>query len=430
MSSIDRLLENIPLPRVARVRQNFESPVVKDPAGTLTEKLRESRLLSSVEPGMSIAVAVGSRGVANIAQMTRALVAAIAAAGGRPFVFPAMGSHGGATAEGQVRMLASLGVTEEFIQAPIRATMDVVELGETAGGMPVYLDGYADRADGIVLINRIKPHTSFRGDYESGLMKMITIGMGKQRGADICHAMGMGRMAENIPAIAKITIAKKNILCAVGVLENAYHETARIEVMAASEIADREPPLLGEAWRLYPRIPFEKLDVLILDEIGKNISGTGFDTNVVGRFHTPYASGGPDISRIAALDITDESHGNGIGLGILDFTTRRAYEKFDFEQTYPNALTSTVPTPVKIPMVLKNDRQAIQAAVKTCNISDLARVRLVRIKNTLELETIYISSALRDEAASLSNIETIGDFETIPFDGDGDIFIKTGREEE
>jgi hypothetical protein len=246
--------------------------------------------------------------------------------------------------------------------------------------------------------------------------------MGKQKGADICHELGFGKMAENILSMGRVSLAKTNIICGVGILENAYHETAQLEVMTREEIPVREPALLEEAWRLYPKIYFDQLDVLIIDEIGKDISGTGFDTNVVGRYHTPYVSGGPSITRIAVLDITNRSHGNANGLGILDFTTRRAFDKFSFENTYPNSLTSTVPTSVKIPMVLKNDRQAIQAAIKTCNILDKTRVRLARIKNTVALDEIAVSENLLPEVETNSNLKAQGGPYHLAFDAKDNLF--------
>ena len=355
MSTIDNLLDGVPIPRLIKVRQTFERPRIADVEAELVKKLRASSTLAKVKPGQRIAVTAGSRGITRLPLMLRVLAAEIKRVGGEPFLFPAMGSHGGATAQGQREMLIGMGITEEYVGAPIRATMETVEIGISGDGLPVHLDKYAHEADGIVVVNRIKPHVAFRGRCESGLMKMMVIGMGKQKGADICHALGAGKMAENILSMGRVMLARANIICALGILENAYHETARLEVLAREDIAAREPGLLEEAWRLYPKIYFDRLDVLIIDEIGKDISGTGFDTNVVGRYHTPYASGGPSITRIAVLDITEKSHGNGNGLGILDFTTRRAFDKFIFENTYPNALTSTVPTTVKIPMVLKND---------------------------------------------------------------------------
>jgi hypothetical protein len=422
MSAIDTLLAPIPLPRVVKVRQIFPRPRIDDVEAILTAKLRESGTLQAIRPGQTVAVTAGSRGVTNLALMLKVLVREIRAAGGEPFLFPAMGSHGGATAEGQTHLLAKMGITEESVGAPIRATMETVQLGTSDTGCPVYLDKYADEADAIVIVNRVKPHPAFRGSYESGLMKMVTIGMGKQRGADHAHRLGFGEMAANIPSVARVTLAKKNVLCAVGVVENAFHETALLEVLPKDRIELREPELLQEAWKLYPRIFFDELDVLVIDEIGKDICGTGFDTNIVGRYHTPYASGGPRITRVAVLDITDKSGGNGNGLGILDLTTIRAYRKFDFEQTYPNALTSTVPMSVKIPMVLRNDRQAIQAAVKMSNVADRDAVRLVRIKNTVSLEEIEISENLIPYAAAHPNLEVLGEPRELPFNEEGNLF--------
>lgn len=404
------------------VAQSFERPVVKDVAGDLARKLRQGGFLASIQQGMSIAITGGSRGIGSMPLVLRSLVREVRAAGGIPFIFPAMGSHGGATAQGQIALLNSLGITEEFVEAPIRATMETVQIGVAANGRPVYLDKYADEADGIIIVNRIKPHTGFRGRVESGLCKMCAVGMGKQRGADLCHADGYKHMAENIPAIAAVTLAKKNILWAVAILENAYHETAHIELLGKDEVLRKEPALLGRARELLARILIEEFDILVMDEIGKNISGTGFDTNVVGRYNTPYASGGPKITRVVALDITDASHGNGNGLGLLDMTTRRAFNKFDMEQSYPNSLTSTVPSTVKIPMVLKNDRQAIQAAIKTCNVPIPTQVRMIRIKNTLYLSEIMVSEALLPLVSAHSQMQVLGATSDLLFDEQGNLF--------
>ena len=421
-SVVSSLLENIPIPRLVPVRQSFPRPVVGDPGGELRDKLRAKGVLGKIGPGQRIAVAVGSRGVENQPLFVKTMVDEIRKNGGEPFVFPAMGSHGGATARGQKAMLEGMGITEEYIGAPIRATMEVAQIGISANGLPVFLDRYAHEADGIVLLNRVKPHVAFRGPFESGIMKMMAIGIGKQRGAETCHNLGFGAMHTNILAIGRTLLSATNILWAAAVLENAYHETCRIEILEATEIENLEPGLQEEAKKLSPRLHFDQLDVLILDEIGKDLSGTGFDTNVVGRYHTPYASGGPDITRMAVLDLTEKSHGNANGVGILDFTTRRLFEKMDAEQTYPNSLTSTIPMSVKLPMVLKNDREAIQAAIRTCNIADKERVRLARIRNTLALETIWVSEALIDEVQTHANLEIRGEPADLVFSQDGNLF--------
>jgi Lactate racemase N-terminal domain len=422
MSTIDRLLDPIPIPRLVKVRQSFERPQVADVAGELVHKLGAAAAFARVKKGDRVAITAGSRGITGLPLVLKTIASEIRKAGGEPFLFPAMGSHGGATAEGQRDMLAGMGITEETVGAPIRASMETVEIGVSSNGFPVHLDRFAAEADGIVVVNRIKPHVAFRGPCESGLMKMIVIGMGKQKGADTCHELGFGTMAENLQTMGRVTLAKAKVLCGVALLENAYHETARVEVLPGDEIPVREPALLEEAWRLYPRLYFDRLDVLIIDEIGKDISGTGFDTNVVGRYHTPYVSGGPTITRIACLDITARSHGNANGLGILDFTTRRAFDKFDFDNTYPNSLTSTVPTSVKIPMVLKSDRQAIQAAIKTCNILKKAEVRLARIRNTVALDEIAVSENLLGEVRSNARLAVAGEPFALGFDANGNLF--------
>lgn len=422
MSAIDKLLEGIKIPRVVRVGQYFDRPVVEDVEAELIDKLYKNDVLSRIKPGQSVAITAGSRGIVNQPLMIKTLVREIKKVDGVPFIFPAMGSHGGATAEGQKNLLISMGITEEYVDAPIKSTMEVVQVGTTDKGFPVYVDKFAYEADAIVVINRIKPHVAFRGKYESGLMKMITIGIGKQKGADKCHELGFGLMAENIPAMAKVTLEKTNIVFGVAILENAYHETCRIEVLKSEDIEAAEPELQEESKRLAPKIHFDSLDVLVIDEIGKDISGTGFDTNIVGRYHTPYASGGPKITRVSCLDITDKSDGNGNGLGLLDFTTKRVFDKFSFEHTYPNCLTATVPTTIKIPMVLKNDKQSIQAAIKTCNIPNKENVRLVRIKNTVHLNELEASENLLDEIKANKYLKILSEPYELPFDDSGNLF--------
>ena len=422
MSTIDNLLDPIAIPKMVRVRQTFERPVISDVVGEFRAKLGAKKVMAAVKPGQSIAVGVGSRGISNLPELVKALVEELKKAGAKPFLVPAMGSHGGATAEGQRSMLIGMGFSEEYIGAPIRATMETVQVGVSSNGFPVFFDKNAFEADGTIFMNRIKPHVAFRGEVESGLQKFITIGLGKQKGADICHELGFGQMAVNIPAMAKVSLEKANILFAVGLLENAYHETCRIEVLRNKEIVKEEPALQEESKRLSPKIYFDKLDVLVIDEIGKDISGTGFDTNVVGRYHTPFCTGGPSITRMTILDVTDVSHGNANGLGILDFTTKRVFDKFSFEDTYPNSLTSTVPVSVKIPMVLKNDRQAIQACIKTCNRLDKENVTMVRIKNTIALGEIEISENLVPYARENKYLEVAGTPQSLSFDENGNLF--------
>lgn len=423
MSTIDNLLDNIEIPKMVKCKQIFERPLINNIEEELISNIRTSKLTAQIKEGQEIAIAVGSRGINNLPLMVKILVREIKNLGAKPFLVPAMGSHGGATATGQRSMLEGMGFTEEYIEAPIKATMETVQVGISSNNLPVYMDKFAYNADATIIINRIKPHVAFRGDYESGLIKMVTIGLGKQKGADICHNLGFGRMAENILDIAKVTLEKGNIIFGIGILENAYHETCKIEVLKTDEIEKREPYLQKEAKRLAPKLYFDKLDVLIIDEIGKDISGTGFDTNVVGKYHTKFISGGPDITRVAVLDLTEKSHGNGNGIGIVDFTTQRFFKKMIFEQTYPNSLTSTVPASVKIPMVLKSDKQAIQACIKTSNILNKKDVTMVRIKNTIAMKEIEISENLLNIAKNINNLEIIDSspYELV-FDENGNLF--------
>lgn len=423
MDIISQLLKDVPIPKMVEVKQVFPRPKVKNVQEELYGELENKKLLSSIKDGQKIAITAGSRGIANLPLILKEIVKHIKSMGGDPFIVPAMGSHGGATAEGQLSMLNKMGISEEYVGAPIKSSMEVEVIGYTDNGLPVYIDKFANDADGIVIVNRIKVHTSFRGRFESGLMKMMTIGLGKQKGAEICHNLGFGGMAENIPAIGKVIIKKKNIPFAIGIIENAYDETARIVALDKEEIESEEPILLNESKSYMAKINFDKFDVLIIKEIGKNISGTGMDTNVVGRYHTQFASGGPKITKIAILDLTDKTQGNANGIGIVDFTTRKVFKKMKFDQTYPNAITSTVPDSVKIPMVLENDRLAILAAIKTCNIKDenKDKVRLIMIKNTKELDRIFISEGLINEAKDKDNIELIGEPIDLEFDNNGDI---------
>lgn len=420
MGILQELLKDIPIPRVVRIRQKFSAERLDHPVEALEQEWRKVEHM--IRPGMEIAVAVGSRGLDRLVEITRATVAMIRRRGGKPFIVPSMGSHGGATAEGQVAVLRHLGVTEESVGAEIRSSMEVVQAGSLPNGLPVYIDKYASQADGIVVINRVKPHTAFRGRVESGLMKMISIGLGKQKGAEACHQLGFGRMAENVPAMARLLMQRMPTLFGVATVENAFDQVAKVAVVPAAEIERTEEELLKEAKRLMPRILFDRFDVLVVDQIGKNISGDGMDPNITGRYPTPYAHGGPDINKMVVLDLTAESEGNANGVGTADFTTRRLVDKMNLEVTYANGLTSTVVAPTKIPTTLGNDREAIQAAIKTCNILHFHEVKLVRIKNTLELGEIEISEALLEQAKRHPDIEILSEPYEWVFDENGNLF--------
>ncbi|AJY74219.1 lactate racemase domain-containing protein [Paenibacillus beijingensis] len=417
---LTKLVEHVPIPKMVRIRQTFDDTKLDDPLGELIRRLRAPGAMDGIAAGQKVAVAVGSRGISRIDELTATVIAELKRIGAQPFIVPCMGSHGGATAAGQAEVLAHLGIDEQRMGAPVRSSMDVIELGELPNGLPVYCDKIAaEEADAIVVINRIKPHTAFRGPVESGLLKMLAIGLGKQKGAEACHQMGFKYMADNVPAMAKVMLDKLPVRFGVAVVENAYDRICRIEVLGADQMERREPELLAEAKRLLPQIPFGQLDVLVIDYIGKNISGDGADPNITGRYPTPYAQGGPDVNKIVVLDLTPESGGNANGVGTADFTTARLVAKTDWPATYANGLTSTVCAPTKQATTLASDRDAIKAGVKTCNILDYGACRLVRIRDTLHLATIEISEALLPEALGNPRIKVIGEPYEWTFDDDG-----------
>ena len=421
-STIEALLSPIQPPRMVRVKQRFPHPIAVDVAAEIRKQFEQKNVLARVKPGERVAITVGSRGIANQVTAVKTLVDLLRSAGAEPFIVPAMGSHAGATAEGQKAMLLGMGYTKEATGAEIVSSMETVLLDQTEDGLPVLCDKNAAEADWLIVMNRIKPHVCFRGPYESGLMKMITIGLGKQKGADIAHNLGFEHMHKHVPQIATKALEHLNVLCAVGLVENAFHETAVCEVMEKEEIVVREPILLDYARELSAKLFFEKLDVLIIDEIGKNISGAGFDTNVVGRYHSPIMSGGPKIKRLLILDIAAKSKGNGNGLGMADFTTRRAAEKFDFVQTYPNTLTAKLTGGVKIPMTLPNDLQGVQSCLKTSNLADYRTATVVRIHNTLCLDEIEVSETLLDQIRNDDRFEIVSEPYEMPFDEHGNLF--------
>lgn len=422
MNMIEQVLESIPIPKMAKVKQTFNKEKIDDVPAVLRDKLNEKKGSFSIQPGMEIAITVGSRGLDKIVEITKGIIQFLKEVGAKPFIVPSMGSHGGATAQGQVKVLAQLGITEESMGVEIRSSMDVIKIGELDNGLPVYVDKIAANADGIVVFNRVKPHTAFRGPIESGIMKMLSIGLGNQKGAEACHQLGFKHMAKHVPMMANIILEKFPVLFAVATVENAYDQVAALEVLLPEEIEEKEKKLLQLAKQLLPKIHFEQMDVLVIDQIGKNISGDGMDPNITGRYPTPYAYGGPDVSKMVVLDLTKETNGNANGVGTADFTTQRLIDKMDKEATYMNGLTSTVVGPTHIPTTLKNDRLAIQAAIKTCNILDFSKVRMARIKNTLELGEIEVSEALLDEVRDNPQLEQITDLYELPFNEEGNLF--------
>jgi hypothetical protein len=418
---VSNLLKDTEIPRMVKIRQRFESDRIEDVTRCVYDQLEKDEIRSRIKPGMKIAITAGSRGISHYQEIMRALVTKLKEFEAQPFLFPAMGSHGGGTAEGQRAMLESLGITEESVGAPIYSSMEVVQIGINEDGRPVYLDRFASEADGIVVFNRVKPHTNFRGKYESGLLKMLTIGAGKNIGAALCHRMPMDDMPHNIYAFGTAVIKNANILFGLATVENAYDEVKKITAIPAERIAEVEAELQIEAKASMPRIFFDEFDVLVVNQIGKNFSGPGMDPNITGISGNPHMKLKPVVQRRVVLDLSDETHGNATGLGLADFSTKRAFDKIDFDAGYPNTITSRTTAGGKIPPIMKNDVLAIAAGIYTCDTAPGQPIKIVRIPNTLHIDEIEISEALLVEAKSNPNIEIISEPFTLAFDKAGNL---------
>jgi hypothetical protein len=406
---------------MVRVRQTFARQRVPDIPRRVAETLAAAGL--PVKRGDTVAVGAGSRGIANIDVIVGATVRYLQDLGARPFVFPAMGSHGGGTADGQLDVLAHYGITEATMGCPVRATMDVVQVGE-ALGLPVWLDRLASEADWIGVVNRVKPHTDFKGSIESGLFKMMTIGLGKWKGAIQYHRANVNHGYETvITSVGREMLAKARIGFGLGIVENGYDETGHIEAFNAASLEEGERRLLKDAREWMARLPFKQMDILIVEQIGKNISGSGMDTNVIGRPtnpHEPFPAD-PKILWIVALDITDESYGNATGIGNADFTTRRLVEKIDMKPTLINCITACSPGMAKIPATYETDREAIETALSCIGLTAPENARVVRIKNTLMIGEIEVSEAYLPEVAKRGDLTTLGDPRLFDFDAGGAI---------
>jgi hypothetical protein len=385
----------MPIPNVVRVRQEFDRTRLQDPCGAVAAGLRKLGLAEKLKPGARVAITAGSRGINNLVAMTRAAVDAVKAMGGKPFIVPSMGSHGGATDEGQKSLLHDLGISEASMGCPVVSSMEVEEIGRTGSGAPVYLDRNALRSDGIIAINRVKLHTIFRGDVESGLCKMLAVGLGKHKGAQQIHKVGTQPfMVET----ARVILGRAPVLAGVAVLENSLDETMEVHVVPPERFEATDVALLRRCWQVLPRVPFDPLDVLIVDEMGKNLSGTGMDTNIIGiggRVGGKMSMGTPVVSTIVVLGLTPETHGNANGIGLADITTRRLVDAIDYKATYTNVLTTRLWSAGRLPVIMETDREAIEVAVGE---TPTDQARLVRIKNTLHLEELEISEALLPEA--------------------------------
>jgi len=416
-------MSRMSFPKMVKIRQKFKAPAIKDVKNEVSKEVAKSKLKKRIKRGDKVAITAGSRGISHIAEIIATVVKEVKDLGGDPFIVPSMGSHGGATAEGQIAVLKSYGITESFVGAPIRSSMEVVKIGEIREDVPVLMDKIAFNSDAIVVINRVKLHTSFRGPVESGLMKMLSIGLGKHAGACLVHSFGSRGLREMVPQAARIILKEANVVLGIAILENAYEQTAKIVAVEPEDFEKVEPNLLEEARGLMPRLPFDEIDLLIVDEIGKNISGTGMDTNIIGRLmiRGEKEFEKPQIDKIVVLDVTPESHGNAQGVGLADITVRRLVKKIDYKAIYANVLTSGFLNRANIPPTFETDKEAIATALRTFRRIEPARARVVRIKNTLILEKVYISEILLKEAEEREDIEIIGEVNEMLFDSEGNL---------
>jgi hypothetical protein len=411
-------------PNMYRIRQSFDRTRVQDIPGTVKSELGKLNLGQKVKPGQTVALTAGSRGVANIAVILKAAAEYFRALGAKPFIFPAMGSHGGAKAEGQSALIAHYNVTEAFTDAPIVSSMEVVEISRTGDGVPVFIDRNASQADWIVVVGRIKPHTKFKAPIESGLMKMMAIGMGKQKGAEHYHkaAIQYG-FAKIIVDAGREVLRKAPVICGIGLVENGYDETAIIEAIKPEEIEARERQLLAVAKEMMPRLPFNEIDLLIVDEMGKNISGTGMDPNVTGRnrdilgiFPTPV-----NPKRLFVRDLTPDSNGNATGIGLADLTTKRLVDKINYQATYMNCITGISLEKAAVPMFFETDRECIQTALGSVGLTPPEKSRIVRIKNTLQIDEVEVSAAYAAEFPARKELEVLAGPQPMAFDGRGNL---------
>jgi hypothetical protein len=412
-------------PKMIRVRQTFEKQTLENIPQEISAHLAKLGLEKIIKKGDTVAVACSSRGIANYSIIVKSVISFLKQLGLTPFIIPAMGSHGGATSDGQRRVLEHFGITEEEMGVSIRSSLDVIQLGETEEHIPVYLDKEASKADHIVLINRIKKHTEFEHEFESGLLKMMGIGLGKQKGASTYHeAMLTYGYPGVILSVAGKVLQYTNVLFGVGVVENGYCRTYKIDIARSEKIEEMEKELFKEAKNLSPSLPFDEADILIIDEMGKDISGTGFDTKVVGRIGLPLVTKEPEspkVKRILVCDLTEGSEGNAVGVGIADLITQRLLDNIDMDALNINTITGVCPEMGKIPLTLKNDREAIKIAIKCVGLIPLDELKIIRIKNTSLLSEVDISEGYEEELSRRNDLEVIIEKRSMEFDEAGNL---------
>ncbi len=419
MDAIERLLFSVELPKMARIRQTFDDTRLDDVPAAVRQALAGCPAYQRIQPGARLAVTVGSRGIASLGAIVRAIVDALKERGAEPFIVPAMGSHGGATAEGQLSLVNELGVTEESAGCPILSSMEVVQVGQLADGFPVYMDKYAYESDGVVIFNRIKPHNAFRSRHESGLLKMLAIGLGKHHGAESTHTLGFGHMGRLIEEVGGELLNTNKIVLGVATIENAYDKAKEIVACGPEDMVQVDREGLKRAFGNMPRLLFDKLDLLICDEIGKEFSGGGMDGNIIGRYSTPFINGDPDITRIVALGLSKRSHGYANGMGLADVVPESFVKDVDLFQVYTNSITSGATPSARTPMHLATEELAIKAGLKTGYASDTTKALVMRIPNTLHLGECFISEALLPLAEKTEGVTVLGEARPMNFDAAG-----------
>ena len=413
--------------KVRKIKQNFDRTKIDNLSEYIHQSFKKSDLKNRIKSGDKIGITVGSRGITNIKLIVKEIISELKNLNALPFILPAMGSHGGANSEGQKGVLASYGITEREMGVPIMASMDVIQIGKVENKIPIYFSKVAMEADGIIALNRVKMHTDFKSNLvESGMSKILAIGLGKAEGASSIHFLGVYGLKNVIPQAAELIITKAPIIQGIGILENSYDQTMKISFASPEDIIRVDSELLKISKEVMPVLPIDNLDIVITQEIGKNISGTGFDTNIIGRLdiNGEKEIAKPEIKRLLVFDITEESHGNALGIGLADITTRHLVDKINYKDMYANTITSTFLNRAKIPITTDSEKEAVEIAVKTCWRLEQSDLKLLIMKNTLDLEYLYVSKAVWDEIKDNEKIETCGDWEKLSFTKNGKMKIR------
>lgn len=412
--------------KMYRILQTFNKNKINNIPEIISKEFKKINLSQEIKPGMKIGITVGSRGINNLLLIIKTIIHEVQKRKGVSFILPAMGSHGDANIEGQRKILASYGITEESTGVSIKATMEVVELAKLENGYPVYFDKYAFQADGIIVVNRIKVHTVYKAEIESGLCKMLSVGLGNHKGATVVHSLGPKGISDNVIKFTQVILKKAPILCGVGIVENAYDDTAKIKAALPEDFYKVDKELLKECKANSPALPVSNIDILILEEIGKNISGAGMDTNVTGGVKA-YKEGEynpPQIKKIIILDLTSESHGNALGVGIADIITKKLYKKIDFDVTYKNVITCGYLDRAKIPIIADADEEAIKIALRTSYNLPGIKPSIIIIRNTLKLDNMFVSEIIWEKIKNQKNISTISKRNKLTFDNIGNLTLR------